>query len=175
MASLMNRLPCVLSACTTAFSLAALPAAHAAETQASLQDRLVGTWQYVAVDTVRADGTRVPLYGPEPQGLATFDRDGNYLLMTARRGLGRFASNDRMQGSADDYREVVQGTIAHFGKYTVNEADQTITFHIQTSTFPNWNGTDQKRPFRISGDQLSWRTPASSGGGTAEVVLRRPR
>lgn len=64
--------------------------------------------------------------------------------------------------------------IAHFGTYTVNESDKTITFHVATSSFPNWNGVEQKRPFNIDGDQLKWTTPASSGG-TAEVVLRRLR
>jgi lipocalin-like protein len=143
--------------------------------QRTLKEQLVGTWKYVAVDVVRPDGSRVPLYGPNPEGIATFDRDGNYMLLTARAGLPKFAVNDRMKGSADEYRAVVQGSIAHFGRYAVNEADGTITFRIQTSTFPNWNGTEQKRPFTLAGDRLSWRTPASSGGGVAEVVLTRAK
>lgn len=154
---------------------AALPCLDAAGQQKSLQEQLAGTWTYVAVDIVRPDGSRVPLYGPNPQGVATFDANGHYQLLTARAGLPRFASNDRMQGTADEYKAVVQGSIAHFGRYAVNEADQTITFHIETSTFPNWNGTVQKRPFTLTGDQLTWRTPASSGGGTAEVVLKRAK
>ena len=77
-----------------------------------------------------------------------------------------------MDGSPEEYKAVVQGSIAHFGTYTVNEADRTITFHIQTSTFPNWNGAVQKRPFTLKGDELKWTTPAASGGGSGEVVLR---
>lgn len=154
---------------------AALTSATAFGQQTTLKEQLVGTWTYVAVDTVRPDGTRIPLYGPNPQGVATFDGNGHYQLLTARAGLPKFAANDRMQGTADEYKAVVQGSIAHFGSYSVNEADKTITFRIETSTFPNWNGTEQKRPFTISGDELRWRTPASSGGGIAEVVLRRAR
>jgi hypothetical protein len=56
----------------------------------------------------------------------------------------------------------------------VDEADKTITFHVAASSFPNWNGVEQKRPFTVNGDRLKWTTPASSGG-TAEVVLRRLR
>lgn len=49
----------------------------------------------------------------------------------------------------------------------------TITFRIQTSTFPNWNGVEQKRPFSLAGDELKWTTtPAASGGGLGEVVLK---
>ncbi|MBS0392160.1 MAG: lipocalin-like domain-containing protein [Proteobacteria bacterium] len=143
--------------------------------QVTLKDQLVGTWIYVAVDVVHPDGTRVPLYGLNPQGQASFDGNGRYILMTARAGQVRFASTDRMQGTPAENKAVVQGSIAHFGSYTVDEASNTITFHIETSTFPNWNGTEQRRPFSVAGDELRWRTPASSGGGTAEVVLRRAK
>jgi hypothetical protein len=141
--------------------------------QKTLTQQIVGTWTYVAVDIVRPDGSRVPLYGPNPHGAASFDGNGHYLLLAARADLPKFAANDRAKGTPEEFKSVVQGSIAHVGKYTVNEADKTITFHIETSTFPNWNGTEQKRPFTLTGDELRWRTPASSGGGTAEVVLKR--
>jgi hypothetical protein len=142
--------------------------------QQSLREQLVGTWTYVSVDIVLPDGSRVPLFGPNPSGLASFDGNGRYLLLTARNGLPKFASNNRAGGTAEENKMVVQGSIAHFGRYTVNETDRTITFHIDTSTFPNWNGADQKRPFALTGNELKWTTAASSGG-TAEVILRRAK
>lgn len=148
---------------------------NGASAQSSLKDQIVGTWTYVSVDLVRPDGVRVPLFGPNPQGQASFGGNGRYILMTARAGHAKFASANRMEGTADENRAVVQGSIAHFGRYTVDEANKTITFHIETSTFPNWNRTEQKRPFTITGDELTWRTPASTGGGTAEVVLKRAK
>lgn len=140
----------------------------------TLKEQLVGTWTYVSVDTVNPDGSRVPMYGPNPQGLASFDGNGRYILLTARSGQPRFASNNRMEGTPEEYKAVVQGSIAHFGRYTVNETDKTITFHIETSTFPNWNGAEQKRPFTLTGDELKWTT-AGSSGGMAEVVLKRAK
>jgi hypothetical protein len=80
-----------------------------------------------------------------------------------------------MEGTPEENKAVVQGSIAHFGRYTIDDANKTITFHIETSTFPNWNETDQKRPFPVRGDELTWNTPASTGGGTAEVVLKRAK
>ena len=80
----------------------------------------------------------------------------------------------RIEGTPEENKAVVQGSISHFGRYTVNDADKTITFHIETSTFPNWNGTEQKRPFTVTGDELKWTTAASSGG-SAEVVLKRAK
>jgi hypothetical protein len=78
-----------------------------------------------------------------------------------------------MAGTPEENKAVVQGSIAHFGGYSINEADKTITFQIDTSTFPNWNGVVQKRPFTLTADELKWTTPAASGGGSGEVVLKR--
>jgi hypothetical protein len=150
----------------------ALRAGDAVAEQKSLQEQLVGTWTYVSVDIVRPDGTRVPLFGPDPSGFASFNANGRYVLLTARSGLPKFASNNRNEGTAKENRTVVQGTIAHFGRYTVDEADKTLIFYIETSTFPNWNGAEQRRPFSLTANELKWTTAASSGG-TAEVVLKR--
>lgn len=171
----MNRLRTRMNPAPALLALALSLASFHATAQTALKDQIVGTWTYVSVDLVHPDGSREPLFGPGPQGMAVFDANGHYLLMTARAGQHRFASDNRMQGTPDENRAVVQSSIAHFGTYTVDEADGTITFHIQTSTFPNWNGVDQKRPFTISGDVLTWKTPASTGGGTAEVILKRAR
>lgn len=140
-----------------------------------LDEQLAGAWMYVSVDTVRSDGSRAPMYGLNPRGLVIFDGHGHYALVNSRADLPKYVSNDRMKGSADEYRAVAQGSIAHFGRYVVNEADRTITFHIETSTFPNWNGVEQRRPFVLSGDELRWTTPAASGGGSGEIVLKRVR
>ncbi|SAK93072.1 hypothetical protein AWB82_06676 [Caballeronia glebae] len=138
----------------------------------TLKEQVVGTWAYVSVDTVRPDGSRQPMYGTSPQGLAVFDEGGHYILMTSRPNIPKFTSSNRLEGTAEENRTVVQGMIAHFGTYTVNEIDKTITFHVTASSFPNWNGVEQKRPFTVNVEQLTWTTPAS-GGGTAEVILRR--
>lgn len=98
--------------------------------------------------------------------------NGHYILMTIRDDRAKFASGSRMDNTPDENKAVVQGMIAHFGTYTVDESDKTITFHIASSSFPNWNGVERKRPFTVDGDPLEWKTPGSSGG-TAEVMMRR--
>ena len=163
-----------LAAATLLFLGVGVPTSDALGQQKTLQEQLIGTWKYVSVDTVRPDGSREPMYGPNPQGLVIFDSNGRYALVNARSDLAKFASNNRTQGTAEENKAVVQGSIAHFGRFTVNEADRTITFRIEASTFPNWNGIEQKRPFTLTGDEVKWTTPAS-GGGFGEVVLKRAR
>jgi hypothetical protein len=135
---------------------------------------VVGTWDYVSAETVAPDGKRSPTFGPNPKGIVVFEANGRYALIVTRSDQPKFASNNRLQGTPEENKAIVQGSISHFGTYVVNEPDKTITFHIQISTFPNWDGMEQKRPFTVSGDELKYTVPAASGGGgTAEVVLKR--
>jgi hypothetical protein len=134
---------------------------------------VVGTWNYVSAETVAPDGKRSPTFGPNPKGIVIFQADGHYALIVVRSDAPKFAANNRMQGTPDENKAIIQGSISHFGTYTVNEADKTITFKVKTSSFPNWDGVDQKRPFTISGDELKYTVPAASAGGTAEIVLKR--
>src|SRR6185295_5775279 len=89
---------------------------------------VVGTWAYVSAENTRADGTKFPTFGPSPKGIVMFDANGRYALIVTRSGQPKFASNNRMEGTAEENKAIVSGSISHFGKYTVNEADKTITF-----------------------------------------------
>jgi Lipocalin-like domain len=129
----------------------------------------------VSSDTVAANGTRAPTFSTAAKGIAVFDPAGHYTFAFTSAGLPKFASNNRMTGTPEEYKAVVQGSLAHFGIYTVDEAAKSFTLHTEGSSFPNWVGTEQKRPFTIAGDDLKWTTPSASGGGTAELVWKRAK
>ena len=135
---------------------------------------LIGAWTLVSDENVRADGSRVQVMGPNPQGLLIFDADGRYSLQLLRPGRPKFASNNRMEGTPEENKAAVQGANPHWGTYSVNEANKTIDFKIEHAFFPNWEGTEQKRPFTITGDQLRYTATASTGG-TAELVWKRAK
>ena len=65
----------------------------------------------------------------------------------------------------------VHGGIGTFGTYTEsNEANKTFTVRFEGSTYPNNTGTEQTRPFTITGDELKVINPASSAGGQRACV-----
>jgi hypothetical protein len=144
--------------------------------QTSAQSSLVGTWSLVMVDNLLPDGSRVQLYGPDPKGIMILDPSGRYAMEIFRsEGRPKFAANDKSKGTPDEYKAAVQGSNAHFGTYTVNP-DHTITFHIQNATFPNWEGTDRKSPFTLTGDELkvTVTNPTTGGPGViGEVSWKR--
>jgi hypothetical protein len=113
----------------------------------SRNEQLVGTWRFVATDLQSGDGNRVALYGPNPNGIVVFTADGHFVLINTRPGRAAFASNDSMQGTAEENKAAVEGAVAYFGCYTVDDVGGTYTIRIDGSSFPNYEGTEQTRPF----------------------------
>jgi hypothetical protein len=145
------------------------------EAVAQTAKELVGTWTLVSI-TLEKDGQKTDMYGPNPQGQVTFDPTGHFSEIITRSDLPKFASNDRQAGALEENEAVVHGSIAYFGTYSVSEADKTVTIHLEGGTFPNWIGTDQKRLFTISGDELNLTNLTSSlGSGVAHLVLKRAK
>lgn len=169
----MNRRGILSISVMTVLGLA-VSAGSAVSQQRSLKDQLVGSWSFVSAVNIRADGTKVDTFGPNPGGLLIFDDNGRYASVVVRPGVPKFASNNREAGTVEENKAAMQGSIAHVGRYTVNEADRSVTLHIEYSSFPNWNGTEQRRPITIAGDEMKYIVPTpSTGTGTSEVTFRR--
>jgi hypothetical protein len=136
---------------------------------------LVGTWVLTAADDLRPDGTRVPAYGKEPRGLLVFGADGRYSVQIFGSVRPRFASGDKRRGTAEEYRAATLDVSSHFGRYEVDAETHTITFRIERASYANWDGTEQRRPFELAGDELSWRVPATADGTVPISAWRRAR
>ncbi|KAE8759123.1 MULTISPECIES: lipocalin-like domain-containing protein [Paraburkholderia] len=139
---------------------------------AQAADSLVGSWSLVSL-TVARSGNEVELLGPHPQGQLVFGSDGRYVLLVLNSDLPKFASGERQQGTAEENAKIARGSVAHFGTYTVDPAARIIVFHIQKSTFPNWDADVQRRPFTLDGDRLTYITPGAFGYGSSKVVWQR--
>jgi len=114
------------------------------------------------------------MYGPDPSGTLIFGSDGHYALIFLRRDLPKLASNNRLSQTVDESRALTKGSIAHFGTYRVDETGKFFVIRIEGSTFPNWTGTEQRRPFSLAGDELTYTSPGSTGVAT-QIVVRRAK
>jgi lipocalin-like protein len=124
--------------------------------------KLVGTWTLASADT----------FGPSPKGSLMFDGDGHFSAIFMRADLPRYASNSRLEGTQDEYKTTVNGAVAVFGTYALSGTD--LNLHIEGSTFPNWDGTDQtRRNVSISATELKYTQPTPSAGGPPLVVIWR--
>ena len=60
------------------------------------------------------------------------DANGRYVLAIARADLPKVASNNRTTATPEENKAIVQGSLTHFGTVSVNAADKTMTFKIET-------------------------------------------
>lgn len=144
--------------------------------QPSSKDRFIGTWTLVSIHYVRPDGTRVEPFGPNAKGILTFD--GTHFatqIMAADRP--KFVSDNRMIGTAEEFKAASLGVVAYFGTYTIREAESIVTLHIDRASFPNWDGTDQPRKFKVSNDELRYTAAHSTANPAeaAELIWKRSR
>ena len=136
---------------------------------------IVGTWTLVSSVTEQ-DGKKTDQFGAGAKGMMILDTDGRFMLTIIGADLPKFASNNRATATPEESKAVVGKSIALLGTYSINPADKTLTFKIETATFPNWNATEQKRSLiTISRDELKYMTAQASGGGTATVSWKRAK
>ena len=126
------------------FGLALLSPASAQPAAKSLKDQIIGHWQLVSV-TVNG-GTP---YGAAPQGSMFLDAGGHLSVIVISDGAAR--------------------NIAYFGTYTVDDADKTVSVHIDGSSGGSGsaNGRTLKRTVQVQGNELvvANQTQAGAPGG----------
>ncbi|WP_210264752.1 lipocalin-like domain-containing protein [Bradyrhizobium archetypum] len=162
----------ILAACTIAVFGSSIMTFEALGQKQSLKDQLVGTWMLLSWQQQKSDGSSVERYGASPKGIAFFDAGGRYIITVMRSDRSKYASNALWQGTPQENKETADGTITYFGTYSINEADSSIAIHVEGSSFPNWNGTDQKRFVTIAGDQLTL-TVRPPTGDVVDVIWKR--
>ena len=122
----------------------------------------------VSSHSVGSDGSKIDQYGPNANGILIYTSDGHFALVNTRSDLPKIASSSRDRGTPEEYKALVQGSLAYFGTYSVNEPDKVITAKIQGSTFPNQvGGADDRRIITsLTADELKFTNPASRSGRT---------
>ena len=158
----------------TAVGLALL-SGSAVSQQTSLKQELVGTWTLVSNDNVAADGTKRQNFGPNPKGIMIFDADGRYALIAVNPARPKFASKTRLDGTPEENKAAVAGTVASFGTWSVDEATNTLITRVDGNLFPNDEGREQRRLVTLAGDELRQVNLNPGSGGRAEIVFRRAK
>src|SRR5262245_66555540 len=111
----------------------------------SLRDQIMGTWEFVVAEITAPDGTRSFPFGETPKGILIFTPDGRFAQIHVASDVPKIASKNRLTGNAEEYATIMRRSISVFGTYTVDEDKKTVTYHIVSSSFPNWEGEAQTR------------------------------
>jgi hypothetical protein len=161
---------------TLFFLLLALNTAIAQQTKQVMKSEILGSWTLVSVENINSDGTKNLPYDVNPKGILFFDEKGNYAIEIYKNERPRIISGDKNKCTPGENASIVQGSNAHFGKYEIDQTNKIITFKIKTASFPNWEGTIQKRSYTFLNNELKYVVTNTTQGGksvTAEVVWKK--
>lgn len=145
--------------------------------QRSLKDQIVGTWDFVVAEVTAADGKKSFPFGETPKGVLIFTPDGRFAQIHVAGDVPKFASGNRLSGTAEEYAAINKRSLSVFGTYTVDEEKKTVTYKIISSTFPNWEGEAQTRTIdRLTADEFVNTNPNVAGGrGSASNLYKRAK
>jgi hypothetical protein len=120
-------------------------------------NQVLGTWRMVSAQ-IDPGGRNVPAYGPAPSGLLVFTEDMHFVEVLTDSTIPKFASSARGNGTADENRAAMAGSIGFFGTYTVDDNGVFSGDKVEGSTFPNWVGDQRTRrelQLVVDGDRMT--------------------
>jgi Lipocalin-like domain len=146
--------------------------AHSADANA-----LLGVWKLASWQVIVGNEPPRDAFGLRPKGFLILTREGRSIVLTT--------AENRRAGTGDTLQAAMhRSMLAYSGKYRV-EGDDFITA-VDVSWNEEWNGTEQRRHFRLEGDRHHHRIGtradhcvAGSNGfppnrlGTREVAVQR--
>lgn len=134
---------------------------------------LQGTWTLIAADKILPDGKRARDYGESPKGRLIVDAKGRYSLQIFKSERPLFVSDNKPDASVDELKSAVMGSSTHYGTMAIDERAAVLVFSIEGSSFPNWEGTTQRRQYTLEGAELQYQVPARADGSIPVSVWRR--
>lgn len=152
-------------------AVALIGSATAAEKKVT-KAQLVGSWTLVATENTLPNGTRFNPF-ENGSGMAVFDRTGHFSWILLRGDIPKIASGNRTQSTPEELKGVALGTLAYFGTYALDSKTNTLTLHVQASSFANFTGQDQTRIVSVKGDEFTTMNSAGASGGSATVRWKR--
>jgi hypothetical protein len=130
---------------------------------------LVGTWKLKSYVLTTKTGERSTPFGEHPSGYISYSADGQmYTIGTAH---DRIIPHDIV--ATDEERVKLHRTMfAYAGTYSVEPGK--VIHHVDTSWNQLWNGTDQVRFYKLTGDTLTLTTAlakSSYDGRESQSIL----
>ncbi|HZE12081.1 MAG TPA: lipocalin-like domain-containing protein [Burkholderiales bacterium] len=159
-----------------ALSALALTLANTAAAQ-NLQNQLIGTWDFIVAQVKAPDGKISFPFGESPKGMLIFTPDGRFTQIHVASDVPKIASNNRLTGTPEEYADIMRRSISVFGTYTIDETKKTVTYHIVSASFPNWQGESQTRTIdKLTADEFINTNPNVAGGrGSASNFYKRAK
>ena len=124
------------------------------------KERFAGVWALVSAKWARSDGKVTYLLGSDAVGRLIYTLGGRMFVAVLNPHRTPFTSGDPRGGTQKEIKTAFEGCIFYYGAYDIDQRESVVIHHVERSSFPNWEGGDQRRYFEFSGDQLKlWHDP----------------
>jgi hypothetical protein len=134
---------------------------------------LIGGWRLLSWVSIADDGSESMPLGDAPEGLLTYTAGGTMIGIMGRPDRVPFATDDLTGGTLEEQAGAFATFIAYGGSFDV-EGD-TVIHHVETSLFPNWLGTTQRRRWELDATdrELTLQSPPITMGGVTRIQRLR--
>jgi hypothetical protein len=108
-------------------------------------ENLVGVWKLVSWQVIVDNEPPQDVFGSHPKGYLILTREGRAIVLTT--------AEDRKPGTTDGARAALhRSMLAYSGRYRIEGHD--FVTHVDASWNEEWNGTEQRRHFRVERGKL---------------------
>jgi hypothetical protein len=135
---------------------------HAEPQQDKATQQLVGAWRLVSVEGT--DATFHLAYD-RPTGMIIYDRSGWMAVQIAVKGDRNLFVNGIASGTLEEKAAAFDNYLSYYGTYTLDFKAQTITHHLEDSSYPGRRGRNNVRWFEFQGNDHLLLIPCEDGKG----------
>jgi hypothetical protein len=115
------------------------------EGPAKSHEALLGNWKLVSWQVIVDNEPPQDVFGSHPKGYLILTREGRAIVLTT--------AEDRTAGTTEGARAALhRSMLAYSGRYRIEGHD--FVTHVDASWNEEWNGTEQRRHFRVERDKL---------------------
>src|SRR5262249_13140877 len=134
----------------------------------TLKQQLIGTWTLVSNIQKDQDGKEENDFGPKAHGQLILSSDGRFSLFL----IG--GDRPKVTSAANS---PIGPVVGYYGTYSVGEGDKSLVYRVEGSTYPNFEGAEQKATITvIKGDDLTYvraSIPSPKGPFVPTVAWKR--
>lgn len=131
--------------------------------------QIVGYWSAVSWLQKYDDGREVYPLGEELRGFIHYDANGRMVCMMSAADRPVFVTGGQWNANDTEKARAYSSALFYSGLWHLD--GDTVIHAVDTSLFPNWVGTQQRRAARIDGDLLFLSARIEEGTSEARSAI----
>jgi Lipocalin-like domain len=122
-----------------------------------IQQRIVGTWKLVSTQETFRDGHTGPYpdIGPDGTGYLIYSPDGHMCVALMKPNRPKWHAGEEEATDAEKIG-AASGFTSYCGTYKIDEENHIMFHYPEISFNPNFIGTEQRRPYQLDGNRLTF-------------------